>query len=53
MTVIGSTALECEMKPQCLIYVEHDICRDLPDQLADALDSHAPDLLGLSFRILL
>ncbi len=41
------------MKPQSLVYVEHDVCRNLADLLADALDSHAPDLLGLSFRILL
>ena len=41
------------MKPQSLFYVEHDRCWNLADLLADALDSHAPDLLGLSFRILL
>jgi len=44
--------LEREMKPQSLVYVEHEVCRNLADALADALDSHAPDLLGLSFRIL-
>lgn len=49
----GQPQLEREMKTKSLVYVEHDICRDPADQLADALDSHAPDLLGLSFRILL
>ena len=41
------------MKSYGLVYVEHDVCRNLADLLAEALDSHAPDLLGLSFRILL
>jgi len=41
--------LEREVKPQSLVYVEHDGRRNLADLLADALDSHAPDLLSLSF----
>ena len=41
------------MKPQSLVYVEHDRWRNLANLLADALDSHAPDLLSLSFGILL
>ena len=63
MTVIGSIGpigldasnpsahlhLEREMKPQRLVYLEHDVCRDLANELADALDSYCPDLLGLSF----
>lgn len=41
------------MKAQSLVCVEHDFCRNLADLLADTVDRHAPDLLGLSFRILL
>jgi len=41
------------VKPKRLVYVEHDVCGNLADLLAEALDSYAPDLLGLSFRILL
>ena len=41
------------MKPQSLVYVDHDGCRNLADLLPDSLDSHTPDLLGLSFGILL
>jgi hypothetical protein len=53
VSVTQESWLETEVKPQSLVYVEHYVCRNLANLLADPLDSHAPDLLGLGFRILL
>ncbi len=41
------------MKSKSLVHLEHDGRGNLTDLFADSLDSHAPNLLRLSLRILL